>query len=138
VKYVNSDLNVQMWSLIFSVCNLAMVCLWFCRWLGCRLEFLGAIVVFTAALFAVIGRGIMSASIVGLAISYALQVCCWQCHVMLLSTQLAWDFYLSCSVIIQTYFFHAVTFLDAAFWVCKSVIIFCHNSYYLTMKNFNF
>lgn len=46
-----------------------------CRWLGFRLEFLGAVVVFTAALFAVIGRGILSASIVGLAISYALQVC---------------------------------------------------------------
>jgi len=46
-----------------------------CRWLGFRLEFLGAIIAFTAAMFAVIGRGSMSASIVGLAISYALQVC---------------------------------------------------------------
>jgi len=41
-------------------------------------------VVFAAALFAVLGRGIISASIAGLAISYALQVCCSQCHVMLL------------------------------------------------------
>ena len=40
--------------------------------------------VFAAALFAVVGRGIISASIVGLAISYALQVCCSHCHIMLL------------------------------------------------------
>jgi len=52
------------------------VYLWLSRWLAFRLEFLGAVVVFTAALFAVIGRGTVSASIVGLAISYALQVRC--------------------------------------------------------------
>jgi len=51
------------------------ITLWLCRWLGFRLEFLGAIVVFAAAMFAVIGRGVVSASIVGLSISYALQVC---------------------------------------------------------------
>ena len=52
------------------------MCIWLCRWLGFRLELLGAVVVFMAALFAVIGQGVVSASIVGLAISYALQVCC--------------------------------------------------------------
>jgi len=59
-----------------------------CRWLGFRLEFLGAIVVFTAALFAVVGRGVVSASIVGLAISYALQVSRQTPCMMLLCVQL--------------------------------------------------
>lgn len=45
----------------------------FDRWLGVRLEFLGNLTVFFAALFAVVQHGIEGA-IVGLAISYALQV----------------------------------------------------------------
>jgi len=61
---------------------------WLCRWLGFRLEFLGAVVVFTAALFAVVGRGVVSASIVGLAISYALQVSCHRPYMMLLRVRL--------------------------------------------------
>ena len=46
------------------------------RWLGFRLEFIGAIIVFSAALFAVIGREISldSSGSVGLSVSYALQV----------------------------------------------------------------
>jgi len=45
------------------------------RWLGFRLEFVGACIVFAAAMFAVVGRtsGI-SGGLVGLSISYALQV----------------------------------------------------------------
>ena len=45
------------------------------RWLGFRLEFVGASVVLAAALFAVIGRHTLSGGLVGLSISYALQVC---------------------------------------------------------------
>lgn len=45
------------------------------RWLGLRLELVGAVVILASAFFAVIGRGIVSGSIVGLSISYALQVC---------------------------------------------------------------
>ena len=44
------------------------------RWLGFRLEFLGALIVLAAALFAVIGRDSLSGGLVGLSISYALQV----------------------------------------------------------------
>ena len=46
-----------------------------CRWLGFRLELVGAAIVLAAAMFAVVGRdnGI-NAGIVGLSISYALQV----------------------------------------------------------------
>lgn len=44
------------------------------RWLAIRLEFIGSTIVFLAALFAVIGRGSVSAGLVGLSISYALSV----------------------------------------------------------------
>lgn len=44
------------------------------RWLGIRLEFLGGIVVLATAIFAVLGRGTLSGGIVGLSLSYALQV----------------------------------------------------------------
>ena len=44
------------------------------RWLGFRLEILGGLVVFAAAVFAVVGRNTISGGIVGLSISYALQV----------------------------------------------------------------
>lgn len=44
------------------------------RWLGFRLEFLAASVVLCAALFAVIGKSSLSGGLVGLSISYALQV----------------------------------------------------------------
>ena len=44
------------------------------RWLGFRLEFLASIVVLSAALFAVIGKDSLSGGLVGLSISYALQV----------------------------------------------------------------
>ena len=39
-----------------------------------RLEFIGAIVVFSAAMFAVIGRGSINAGLVGLSLTYALEV----------------------------------------------------------------
>lgn len=44
------------------------------RWLGIRLETIGNILIFFAALFAVLGRDSLDAGIVGLSISYALQV----------------------------------------------------------------
>ena len=44
------------------------------RWLGFRLEVLGAFIIFSAAMFAVLSRGSVSGGIVGLSITYALQV----------------------------------------------------------------
>ncbi|XP_072883060.1 ATP-binding cassette sub-family C member 2 [Hemitrygon akajei] len=44
------------------------------RWLAIRLEFVGNLVVFFAALFAVVSRGNLESGLVGLSISYALNV----------------------------------------------------------------
>ncbi|XP_054264491.1 ATP-binding cassette sub-family C member 3-like [Macrosteles quadrilineatus] len=44
------------------------------RWLGIRLETVGNILIFFAALFAVLGRDKLDAGLVGLSISYALQI----------------------------------------------------------------
>lgn len=44
------------------------------RWLGVRLEILGAFVVFFTALFAILNRESLSPAIAGLTISYALQI----------------------------------------------------------------
>uniref|UniRef100_A0A665VE18 ATP-binding cassette, sub-family C (CFTR/MRP), member 2 n=1 Tax=Echeneis naucrates TaxID=173247 RepID=A0A665VE18_ECHNA len=44
------------------------------RWLAIRLEFLGNLVVFFAALFAVVSRNSLNSGLVGLSISYALNV----------------------------------------------------------------
>lgn len=45
-----------------------------CRWLAIRLEFVGNLVVFFSALFAVISRNSLDSGLVGLSISYALNV----------------------------------------------------------------
>ena len=47
------------------------------RWLAIRLEFVGNCIVSCAALFAVIARENLSPGIMGLSISYALQVNLW-------------------------------------------------------------
>ncbi|XP_064629119.1 multidrug resistance-associated protein 1-like isoform X2 [Lineus longissimus] len=44
------------------------------RWLGCRLEILGSLVVFGAALFAVLGRSSLTGGLVGLSITYGLEI----------------------------------------------------------------
>lgn len=44
------------------------------RWLGLRLEFVGTCIVFGAALFAVISRNSLAAGLVGLSLTYALQL----------------------------------------------------------------
>lgn len=44
------------------------------RWLGVRLEIVGALVIFFAALFAVLAKDTISGGEVGLSISYALQI----------------------------------------------------------------
>lgn len=44
------------------------------RWLGLRLEFVGACVIFGAAFFAVLERNVIDAGLAGLSLSYALQL----------------------------------------------------------------
>ncbi|XP_033117760.1 multidrug resistance-associated protein 1-like isoform X2 [Anneissia japonica] len=44
------------------------------RWLALRLEFVGNLIVFFASLFAVIGRDNLSPGLVGLSVSYAMQI----------------------------------------------------------------
>ncbi|XP_043683574.1 multidrug resistance-associated protein 1 isoform X8 [Vespula pensylvanica] len=44
------------------------------RWLAIRLEMVGNLIIFFAALFVVLGRNTISAGIVGLSVSYALQI----------------------------------------------------------------
>ncbi|XKL66877.1 hypothetical protein PGB90_010297 [Kerria lacca] len=44
------------------------------RWIGLRLDMLGNFIIFFAALFAVLGRGVVNAGIISLSVTYALQV----------------------------------------------------------------
>ena len=55
--------------------NLLIFQCFFARWLGFRLEVIGALLVLAAAIFAVVGRETgLNPGLVGLSISYALQV----------------------------------------------------------------
>lgn len=44
------------------------------RWLAIRLEMVGNLIIFFSSLFVVLGRDTMSPGLVGLSVSYALQV----------------------------------------------------------------
>lgn len=61
-------------SIILQVIIYPSVCL-FNRWLGIRIELIGNCVVLFAALFAVLSKNSLNAGLVGLSVSYALQVC---------------------------------------------------------------
>ena len=54
-------------------CSLCVVVM-FSRWLSLRMEFVGGCVIFFASLFAVISRNSIATGLVGLSITYALQV----------------------------------------------------------------
>ncbi|XP_052284442.1 multidrug resistance-associated protein 1-like isoform X2 [Dreissena polymorpha] len=57
-----------------SVTNLQQFPGKFGRWLGIRLDIMGGVVVLAASLFSVLERGNISSAIVGLSVSYALQI----------------------------------------------------------------
>jgi ATP-binding cassette subfamily C (CFTR/MRP) protein 1 len=59
--------------ILLSFVLLIYLCVFY-RWLAIRLETIGNLVVLFAALFAVLGRETMSPGIVGLSVSYALQI----------------------------------------------------------------
>lgn len=64
----------KVWLGYFEVSYVCVRVYSLCRWLAIRLEFLGNLVVFFAALLAVISRNSLDSGLVGLSISYALNV----------------------------------------------------------------
>jgi len=51
-----------------------------CRWIGVWSEFIGDLVILFAGIFAVLGRDTLSPGLVGLSLSFALQVSVITCH----------------------------------------------------------
>ena len=58
----------------FTIVDLLFLIFPICRWLSLRLEFIGNCLIFFAALFGVISRDKIGGGLVGLSVTYALQV----------------------------------------------------------------
>lgn len=61
-------------AMMFAERGMILKLCFFDRWLAVRLEFLGNLIILFAALFAVIGKDNIESSLVGMSITYALQV----------------------------------------------------------------
>ena len=64
--------------LLSVICILSVTC----RWIGVWSEFIGDLVILFSAFFAVLGKDALSPGLVGLSLSFALQVVIMHCHVL--------------------------------------------------------